>query len=128
MRKTLCMICACVGLMGFIGLPMLYAVNAPADMTITVPKGMTATKSPVAFSHKGHAAVECKVCHHKGDTFKKCSSAGCHDSTDPKDKSSDKSFYRTFHNRQSERSCVGCHKKQGKGPIKCTECHPKKAS
>jgi len=128
MKKALFMVLACAALVGFVGLPMLQAVEAPADLTIQVPSGMTATQSPVKFSHKGHAKIDCKVCHHKGDGEKKCASAGCHDSTDPKDKTSEKSFYKTYHDMKSDRSCIGCHKKEAKGPTKCPECHPKKAS
>jgi len=128
MRKVLFMLGACAVLMGFVGLPLLHAVDAPADMTLQAPQGLAATKSPVKFSHKGHAAIECKVCHHKGDTPQKCTTAGCHDSTDAKDKTSEKSFYKAFHDFQSERSCLGCHKKQQKGPTKCLDCHPQKES
>ena len=126
MRKALVSCLMCASLVGFVGLPMIHAADAPADGEIKAPAGFTATQSPVKFSHKGHAKVDCKVCHHKGEATQKCSSAGCHDSTDPKDKTSDKSFYRAFHDMKSEKSCMGCHKKEAKGPTKCPECHPKK--
>ena len=128
MRKLLFTALTCAILIGFVGLPLLHAVDAPADMTIEAPKDMATTQSPVTFSHQGHAKIDCKVCHHKGDTQQKCTSAGCHDSTDSKDKTSEKSFYKTFHAFNSDRSCVGCHKKEQKGPTKCLDCHPKKAS
>ncbi len=128
MKKALFTVLACMALVGFVGLPLLQAVEAPADLTIKVPEGMKATKTEAKFSHKGHAKIDCKVCHHKGEANQKCASAGCHDSTDPKDKKSEHSFYRTFHDMQSERSCLGCHKKEGKGPTKCTECHPKQGA
>ena len=128
MKKALFTVFACAALVGFVGLPMLQAVEAPADMTIKVPAGMTATQAEVAFSHKGHAKIDCKVCHHKGEATQKCASAGCHDSTDPKDKTSEHSFYKAYHDMKSEKSCIGCHKKEAKGPTKCPECHPKKAS
>jgi hypothetical protein len=111
-------------------LPALYAVDAPADLVIKAPEGMAATQEPVKFSHKGHAAIDCKACHHKWDgkaAITKCASAGCHDATDPKDKTSDKSFYRAYHDMKSEKSCLGCHKAKQKGPTKCTDCHPKKS-
>lgn len=128
MKKVLFMVLTCAALVGFIGLPMLQAVEAPADLTIQAPAGMTATKTPVKFSHKGHAKIDCKICHHKGEASQKCASAGCHDSTDPKDKTSEKSFYKAYHDMQSERSCIGCHKKEAKGPTKCPECHPKQGA
>ncbi len=128
MRKAFVTFLASAALVGFVGLPMVHAVDAPADLTIKTPAGMTATQAEVAFSHKGHAKIDCKVCHHKGEATQKCASAGCHDSADPKDKTSDKSFYRAYHDMKSEKSCIGCHKKETKGPTKCPECHPKKAS
>jgi hypothetical protein len=127
MRKALFMVVVCAALVGFVSLPLLQAVEAPADMTIKAPAGLKATQAEVKFSHKGHAKIDCKVCHHKGEATQKCASAGCHDSTDAKDKTSEKSFYKAFHDRTSERSCLGCHKKEGKGPLKCPECHPKKS-
>ena len=127
MKKALFTVLACAALVGFVGLPMLQAVEAPADLTIKAPAGMTATQPEVAFSHKGHAKIDCKVCHHKGEATQKCNAAGCHDSTDAKDKTSEKSFYKAFHDMKSERSCIGCHKKEAKGPTKCPECHPKKS-
>lgn len=108
-----------------------FAVDAPADMEITVPEGATATKSPVAFSHTGHAALDCQACHHKWDgasPVQGCATDGCH--TDVAAKKGDDSFYMAFHDRGSETSCVGCHfalKKAGSptGPVSCNDCHPK---
>jgi hypothetical protein len=129
MKKALFTILACMALVGFVGLPMLQAVEAPADMKIKAPDGYDKVTQPeVAFSHKGHAKMDCKACHHKGEATQKCSAAGCHDSKDSKDKTSEHSFYKAFHDMKSEHSCIGCHKKEAKGPTKCPECHPKKAS
>ena len=126
MKKALLSCVMCAALVGFVGLPMVQAVDAPADGVIKAPAGFPATQSEVKFSHKGHAKTDCKVCHHKGEASQKCASAGCHDSTDPKDKTSEKSFYKAYHDMKSEKSCMGCHKKEAKGPTKCPECHPKK--
>jgi hypothetical protein len=127
MKKTLFVGFLVAALFGLFCLPALYAADAPADLVIKAPEGMKATKAPVKFSHANHKQ-DCKVCHHKWDGAgnpKACASAGCHDSVDAKDKKSDKSFYRAYHDMKSAKSCLGCHKAEKKGPTKCTECHPK---
>ncbi len=123
MKRTMFVGFMVAALVGLFCLPALYAANAPADLTIKAPEGMKATQPPVAFSHANHKQ-ECKVCHHKdGDNPKACASAGCHDDTN--DKKGDKSFYRAYHDMKSQKSCVGCHKAEKKGPTKCAECHKK---
>ena len=51
-----------------------------------------------------------------------------HDIFDPANKSDVKSFYKAFHDMNSTKSCLGCHKKakaDGKNaPIACNACHP----
>jgi len=136
MRKILFVCLLTAGLIGVFSLPALYAAGkeAPADMVIKAPEGATTTQSPVSFSHKKHA-MECKTCHHKLDTSKDvygCTSKGCHDNADTADKTSEKSFYRAFHDPAAANSCLGCHKKEkaaGKNPpVTCPQCHPKKAA
>ncbi len=84
-------------------------------------------KKNVTFSHKQHSkdykvegkAIDCKVCHHKGDE-KKCS--GCHDGTEKGGNLKMKDA--------SHKQCQGCHKKvkdESKAPVKCDGCHPKAA-
>ncbi len=128
MKRTLITVLSCLALVTMFYLPNLQATEAPADMTIKPIEGMKATKSPVAFSHKAHAATDCKVCHHKWDgsgEVKGCAAEGCH--TDAVDKKGEHSFYRAFHDMKSPNSCLGCHKaNKGKaGPTKCNDCHPK---
>jgi hypothetical protein len=136
MRKILFVCLLAAGLIGVFSLPSLWAAGkeAPADMVIKAPEGAATTQAPANFSHKKHA-LDCKACHHKLDAAKdnyKCSGKGCHDNVDPQDKTSDKSFYRAYHDAASVKSCLGCHKKEkaaGKNaPVVCTQCHPKKAS
>ncbi|MBF0482461.1 MAG: cytochrome c3 family protein [Desulfovibrionaceae bacterium] len=137
MRKILCVCLLAAGLIGVFSLPSLYAAGkeAPADKVMKAPEGAAATQSPVTFSHKTHA-MDCKTCHHKLDANKDaygCSGKGCHDSADMADKSSEKSFYRAFHDPAAPNSCLGCHKKEkaagkDKAPVVCTQCHPKKAA
>ena len=108
------------------------AAEAPADGVLK-SWGDKATKSPVNFSHKKHAAAECKACHHEWDgkgPVKKCSDAACHN--DMVEKKGEKSLYNAYHNMQSPHSCMGCHraaKKDNKpgGPVNCNDCHPPKA-
>ncbi len=125
MRKSLIVSLVSAALVCLMAIPAAFAVDAPADMVMKAPGGATMTKAPVAFSHKGHATVECKDCHHKWDgagAIQPCSASGCH--TDMASKKGDASFYAAFHSKD-DKSCVGCHKKDKKGPTKCTECHPK---
>ena len=134
MKRVLFIGMICAALVCAFSLPSLYAVDAPADMELTVPAGAKATKTPVAFSHKGHNMYKCQECHHKWDgqgELKSCSAAGCHADTSKKNKKGDDSFYRAFHDSKSMKSCVGCHKilkkeKKPTGPTSCTKCHPKK--
>lgn len=132
MRKVLFVSVVCAILVGFVGLPALQAVDAPkGPMDVTLPAGVTPTQEKCKFDHGGgHAKLECKACHHKeeGGAIKKCAAAGCHDNPDPKDKTSEKSFYKAYHDMKSTHSCMGCHKAEGKGPAKCTDCHPKKGA
>lgn len=101
------------------------AKDAPESVTVDACKKK---KPPVVFGHKKHvdAKIACADCHHSQKDLKagaetevqKCSA--CH--LNPKDKAlscqemSPKK--NPFHVQ-----CMGCHKKQKKGPTKCTECH-----
>ncbi|WP_320170859.1 cytochrome c3 family protein [Maridesulfovibrio sp.] len=129
MKKTLLVCLMAAALVCVFALPSLYAVDAPGDMVLKAPAGIDSKKAPVAFSHKGHAAIECTKCHHTWDgksEVKKCDSEKCHVKPGKKDKTS---FYNAFH--KTDRSCMGCHKAMKKagsktGPTSCTKCHPKK--
>ena len=133
MKKTLLIGMVTAALVCAFALPSLYAVDAPGDMVIKVPAGAKSTKTPVKFSHKGHAAVDCATCHHTWDgkaAIKKCDSEGCHIDASKKGKKEPTSFYSAFHAKK-DNSCVGCHKamkkaKKNTGPTKCGDCHPKK--
>ncbi|MFW5490616.1 MAG: cytochrome c3 family protein [Desulfovibrio sp.] len=126
MRKSLLVSLISAAIVCLFAVPAVFAVDAPADMVIKAPAGAKVTKAPVAFSHKGHASMDCKTCHHKWDgagAIQPCQASGCH--ANAAAKKGDDSFYMAFHERKSEKSCVGCHKSMKKGPTKCTECHPK---
>lgn len=109
------------------------SVEPPADIKLAPPEGMKASKTLVDFSHARHGAakIECETCHHTWDGESEvlsCSASGCHDQPG---KRGDNSFYRAFHSRKSETSCVGCHKivkkkdRKSPVPISCKSCHPR---
>jgi hypothetical protein len=84
--------------------------------SITIDKGMQ-KKSAVEFPHKVHAeAFDCFKCHHTAkakEDIKSCFECHGKDASAPSVKDA-------FH-----KSCIACHKEQGKGPTKCSACHPK---
>jgi hypothetical protein len=95
---------------------------APKQIVI---KECQKAKPPVAFPHETHtkkAKVACKTCHHKGQD-QTCGAAKCHagkaEGKRPgcAEMSPSKNPYHI--------SCIGCHKKQNKGPKGCGDCHKK---
>ena len=119
----------------------LYAASAPDVITMNSDGYAKHTKSLVQFSHAKHATdykVSCGECHHDdtgkplelkdGDPVQKCGE--CHkefgklSKADKKMKKADK--IKKYHKEALHANCVGCHKKNKKGPKKCSECHPKK--
>jgi len=110
-----------LGLAGVVSVAV-DAAKAPKDTTI---KACAKSKPAVAFPHAKHVAgkVACKSCHHKGAENKNCTAAGCHGAKAEGKKASCAEASLTknvFHI-----SCVGCHKKEGKGPKGCPQCHKK---
>jgi hypothetical protein len=115
-------------------------VECPDELTINNDVWPKDQYEPVKLSHKKHATeykVQCNECHHvfkdgknvwaEGQEVQKCSS--CHnvfklgkDLQGASDDEKKLSLYKAYHN-----NCSGCHKKQKKGPVKCIECHAKKA-
>lgn len=80
----------------------------------------------VRFMHKKHAGMlkDCFVCHHhrpadpKAPDITRCSA--CHQASfNPE--LPERIGLKGAHHRQ----CMGCHKKWNKGPVGCTDCHPK---
>ncbi|WP_272700717.1 cytochrome c3 family protein [Desulfovibrio sp. Fe33] len=106
------------------------APSAPGDIKLGPPTGMEATKSLVDFPHGRHvkADMECATCHHTWDgksEIKGCSASGCHDQPGKKEATA---FYSAFHAKNTDKSCLGCHKivkkRDGKPvPISCKQCH-----
>lgn len=119
---------------------LLCTVPAMAERPAVPADGiqMNATKKKVVvFNHSTHTTVACEQCHHpvegKAD-YRKCSTAGCHDSMDRKDKSV-RSYYKVMHDKKLEKyaSCISCHvaeaakapeKKKALLSCKGSKCHP----
>ena len=57
MKKALFTVLACAALVGFVGLPMLQAVEAPADLTIKAP---AISSLPAPLPGKPHASCRFK--------------------------------------------------------------------
>lgn len=100
----------------------------------------------VTFHHEKHSApkpdgygLNCGECHHDakgkpltglkpGEPVKKC--ADCHSKPGKPKRERGispeewKSMQLKYYYGAIHENCVGCHKKM-KGPVKCTECHPK---
>lgn len=64
----------------------------------------------VTFSHGQHMSVNCVTCHHTWDgksPVQGCNEDGCH--SDTVNRADSMSYYKAFHSRDSEQSCLGCH-------------------
>lgn len=113
-------------------------------VVIPSPPGETAIKKPVVrFPHARHSSLTCGDCHHgvKGavsgedggvltdNPLPSCSLSGCHD--DPSSKKGDRSWYAAFHDKESGKSCLGCHRRAKAedgnkvAPASCNQCHAK---
>jgi hypothetical protein len=112
------------------------AVECPDEIMIHNEGWPQDKYEPAKLTHKKHATeykVQCKDCHHvfkdgknvweEGQEVQKCSE--CHnvyklgkDLREASEEEKKLSLYKAYHD-----SCKGCHKKEEKGPVKCTECH-----
>ncbi len=97
---------------------IVVAEQAPTQVVLKASMG------GVKFDHAKHMkANKCDVCHHAAKEGKALTSPhekcnDCHTATPVAPvKATNKTV---FHN-----TCIECHKKSGKGPQKCTECHDK---
>lgn len=106
---------------------------APADGI----KMEATQKKVVVFNHSTHKELKCVQCHHLvggKEEFRKCATAGCHDSMDRKDKS-ERGYYQAMHGKTEKdiKSCVACHTevaaakpdlKKELTACKGSKCHP----
>jgi hypothetical protein len=73
----------------------------------TAPITLPAKPGDVKFDHKVHAAQKCTACHKD-------------------DKGGDiEGFGKDVNKDKAHATCHACHKKEGKGPQKCADCHKK---
>lgn len=90
--------------------------EAPGPMSIDNYKGETRNLK-VAFNHSSHTGFTCVECHHQWDPAgneppRPCSLEGCHDSMNPREKST-ASYYKIIHDMrpgQGFSTCVSCHR------------------
>ena len=133
MKKSL-MICLMVGaLVCIFALPAVIAGAAvPDSVTMKATEGSPMTKPAVVFPHKKHAdgGIDCLVCHHKSESKEAvtgCAVEGCHVDNSKEAKKDPKGFYQAFHGKDSDASCMSCHKKEKKAgkaaPVACKDCH-----
>ena len=104
---------------------MMLAVAQDDEMVLDA---CAEKQAAVKFPHKAHEGVgPCSTCHHTqedlaaGGEAEKCTS--CH--LNPEDEATLDCSQMSTSKNPYHKNCVGCHKEQGKGPSKCTECHPK---
>ena len=119
----------------------LYAASAPDVIQMNNKGFKKHRKGIVTFAHTKHSGdykLACGECHHDdqgkprdlkdGDPVKGCGE--CHKEfgkiakADRKMKKAEK--VKKYYEKAIHANCVGCHKKNKKGPKKCKDCHPKK--
>jgi hypothetical protein len=142
MKKKLLISLICAAFLCVSAAAVVCAADAPADdYVISAPEGMKVKdkdgkpgklQKAVPFAHSKHTTVECAKCHHTleadGGAVKKCTTSGCHDSLEFRDKANAKDIKlveNTFHTQ-----CIDCHKDLKKeqkptGPTACGKCHTK---
>ena len=93
--------------------------------------GGSSPRMAVTFNHSSHKGINCRLCHHmetsEGDLFVPCTNEEFH-ATPGARKRDTMSLFMAYHDKNTDRSCYGCHKKEaaprpqfkGKG---CRPCH-----
>lgn len=104
---------------------MMLMAAAPDEIVIDACANK---KAAVTFPHKAHEGVgACSTCHHTqpdleaGGEAEKCSD--CH--VKPEEEGVPACEQMSMSKNPFHIGCVGCHKKEEKGPTKCNDCHPK---
>ena len=120
-------------LVGSMILTMAFAVASLAADVVPADKEsivFDVEKGKVTFGHKIHSeGKDCRaLCHHNQkpeEAIKACAAeAACHAKGKAKVEKGNNQ-YDANHKKDFEKSCVGCHTKQAKGPTKCNDCHKK---
>jgi hypothetical protein len=123
--------CAAAVLAAALVLTWLSAGLGQSDLAeVREPAFTSHQRPPARFAHDAHndkaGIAECVACHHAGSNGKIAageSSEGtpCSECHPVEAKNGRTPLMRAFHQQ-----CQGCHKQEGKGPLACAECHPKK--
>lgn len=90
----------------FVAFALAFASTAMAAAP-TGPITLPAKPGAVTFEHSKHAGVKCTQCH--------ASDEG----------GAIEGFNKTVSKDKAHATCHECHKKEGKGPQKCGDCHKK---
>lgn len=114
--------------------PLAFVITqaaTPADAPENISlDGCGEKQAAVAFPHKAHWELsDCTTCHHTAEGLtadsdtdvKTCKS--CH--VKPEEEGTPDCSQMSLKKNPYHMLCVDCHKKEQKGPTKCTECHPK---
>ncbi len=90
----------------FAAVALAFASNAAAEAPAK-PITLPAKPGTVTFDHSKHATLKCTQCHkdEKGGAIE--------------------GFNKTVNKDKAHATCQECHKKEGKGPQKCADCHKK---
>ena len=91
----------------FVAVALAVATSASAAAP-TGPISLPAKPGAVTFNHAKHAQLKCTTCH-KNETG-----------------GAIEGFNKTVNKDTAHGKCHECHKKEGKGPQKCADCHVKK--
>lgn len=77
-----------------------------------------------SFSLKG---INCKLCHHMetsdGDLFVPCTNEECHATPGARERDT-MSLFMAYHDKNADRSCYGCHKKEAASHPQFKGCRP----
>lgn len=113
---------------------LLLAQTAFADNLYSLRKPILMDYGPtpqlyVTFNHSSHKRVACRLCHHmpneEGKRFVKCTIEPCHSLQGSRQRNPMSAFM-AYHDRESDRSCYGCHlEKRARHPSfrGCQPCH-----
>ena len=81
--------------------------------------GGSSPRMAVTFNHSSHKGINCRLCHHmetsEGDLFVPCTNEECH-ATPGARKRDTMSLFMAYHDKNTDRSCYGCHKKEAAAP------------
>ena len=99
---------------------------AKAPPKVQLIKECQKTKPSVTYPHALHlkkVKASCQLCHHKGKPEQLCGSAGCH--ANQAEAKRPGCAEMSLSKNPFHITCIKCHKKEGKGPTACAQCHKK---